>query len=222
MHQDYIMRMIEQMTGFLMRVVMLRKSGKPQEAVEQISEAYGRLTGVDGSLVHALSEEDLIRLLRARGTLDPQRALALAELLREEGHAFDDLDQPAQAVPRYLKALRLYLEMLPDLEELPSGYDPAALDELLERLDPADLPVMTFELLLHHFESIGQFDEAENVLLDHIDANEGDLDAVAFGQDFYRRLLLQPDGALEAGGLPRAEVEDGFTQMTSLLPASGA
>jgi hypothetical protein len=213
MHQDYIMRMIEQMTGFLMRVVMLRKSGKPQEAVEQISEAYGRLTGVDGSLVHALSEEDLIGLLRARGTLDPQRALSLAELLREEGHAYDDLDQPAAAVPRYLKALRLYLEMLPDFEEAPGGYDPAALDDLLERLDPADLPPMTFELLLHHFESSGQFDEAENVLLAQIDAHDEAPDLVAFGQDFYRRLLLQPDAALVEGGLPRAEVEDGLAQL---------
>jgi hypothetical protein len=222
MHQDYIMRMIEQLTGFLMRVVMLRKQGKPQQAVEEIGEAYGKLAGVDGSLVHALSEEDLIALLRARGTLDPQRALTLAELLREEAHAFDDLGQPAAAMPRYLKALRLYLEMLPDLEEIPRGYDPAALDDLMERLDPADLPPITFELLLHHFESVGQYDDAENVLLAHIDAYDENPDAVAFGQDFYRRLLLQPDTVLEAGGLPRDEVEDGLAQLDAMASAPSA
>jgi hypothetical protein len=123
------------------------------------------------------------------------------------------------AMPRYLKALRLYLEMLPDLEEIPRGYDPSALDDLMERLDPADLPPITFELLLHHFESVGQYDEAENVLLAHIDADDENPEAVAFGQDFYRRLLLKPDATLEAGGLPRLEVEDGLAQLATLASA---
>jgi hypothetical protein len=109
--------------------------------------------------------------------------------------------------------------MLPDLEEIPRGYDPSALDDLMERLDPADLPPITFELLLHHFESVGQYDEAENVLLAHIDADDENPEAVAFGQDFYRRLLLKPDATLEAGGLPRLEVEDGLAQLATLASA---
>ena len=119
MHQDYILRMIQQLGGFITAVLQLRKSGRSAEAIQQIEDAYGRFSGLSATLVHAISEDDLVKLLRARGGLDPDRCWALAELLREEALAYDDLGQGSESAPRFLKSLRLYLEVLEEVDDLP-------------------------------------------------------------------------------------------------------
>ncbi len=212
MQQDYIMRMIQQMTGFLVRVLLLRKQGKTEEALAVLTDAYGRLSGLSGSLVHALSEEDLIELLQARGGLNPDRCLALAELLRAEGHVYDDVERFDESYPRYLKALRLYLELRNDADDLPPGLDLSGLDDVIEQLSDYDLPIPTRDRLIAYLEFAGRFDEAENLLLDRLETAGGDevvTDALVL---FYRRLLLKSDSALETGGLPREEVEEGLAR----------
>ncbi|MDP9356255.1 MAG: hypothetical protein M3R02_13420, partial [Chloroflexota bacterium] len=131
--QDYLMRMIPQLSGVLARVAELRAGGKPDEALDEIGDAYGRFAGLNPSLVHVLGDEDLVALLRARGGLDPQRTYALAELLREEAEIYAEGGRLDEALPRDRKALRLYLEVLPELEDAPSPPDLAGLDAVVAR-----------------------------------------------------------------------------------------
>ena len=120
-------------------------------------------------MIHALSEDDLIALLRAQGRLDPERCLGLAELLKEEGHTYDDAERYDESFPRYLKALRLYLEIVGEDEELTETRIPG-LDDVIEQLSGLDLPAATAERLVAYLEESGRFDEAENVLLHRLDA----------------------------------------------------
>ncbi|MDP9366588.1 MAG: DUF6483 family protein [Chloroflexota bacterium] len=211
--QDYLMRMIQQLSGVLARVAGLRADGRPDEALEEIGEAYGRFAGLNPSLVHALSEEDLVALLRARGGLDPQRTYALAELLREEAEIFAEAGRPEEAIPRDRKALRLYLEVLPELEDAPSPPDLAGLDAVLARVDPTAIPTAGRELLLRHYEGVGRFGEAEDLLFDLLDADDHAPETADLARAFYARLLALPDAALEAGNLPREEVEEGRARL---------
>src|SRR5262245_48567365 len=162
MYQDYIMRMVQQFSGFLIRVLRLREEGQTEEALALLADGYGKLVGLPASLVHALSEDDLIALLRAQGRLDPERCLGLAELLREEGHTYDDVERYDESFPRYLKALRLYLEIVGEDEDLAEAKIPG-LDDVIEQLSGLDLPVATAERLVAYLEEAGRFDEAENV-----------------------------------------------------------
>lgn len=217
MHQDYLMRMIQQFSGVLVRVLRLRKEGKTEEALALLTDTYGKLAGLPSSLVHALSEDDLIALLRAQGRLDPERCLGLAELLREEGHAYDDVERYDESFPRYLKALRLYLEIVGEDEELAEERIPG-LEDVIEQLAGLDLPTGTAERLVAYLEEAGQFDQAENALLHRVDAAPEDRVAIDAAVRFYRRLLSRSDAELIVGGLTRDEVMDGLDRLSDQVP----
>ncbi|MGD9713038.1 MAG: hypothetical protein AB7V46_13345, partial [Thermomicrobiales bacterium] len=90
MHQDYIVRMMQQMAIFITRVFRLRTEGEFEQAHAEVLSAYGHLTGLPASLVHGLSEDDLLSMLSSRGELPTDRCIGLAELLREEADIFRD------------------------------------------------------------------------------------------------------------------------------------
>ncbi len=210
--QDYLMRMIQQLSGVLARVAELRAGGKPDEALDEIGDAYGRFAGLNPSLVHVLGDEDLVALLRARGGLDPQRTYALAELLREEAEIYAEGGRLDEALPRDRKALRLYLEVLPELEDAPSPPDLAGLDAVVARLAASDIPRAAQALLLRHYEVAGRYDQAEDLLFDLLDADDAP-ETAELVRAFYVRLLALPDAALRAGNLPREEVEEGLARL---------
>jgi tetratricopeptide (TPR) repeat protein len=210
MQQDYILRMIEQLGVFVRRVTGLKQEGKTEEALQTVGEAFGTMGGLNASLVHALSEDDLINLLRARGAIDSDRCLALGELLREEALIYDDLGQPDEALPRYLKSLRLHLEAFPDPEDTPVELSLSAIEFLVDRIPAPTLSFQTFDRLISFLTDMGNYALAENVLLERHEALPHEDDAFGIGEEFYRAVLDQPDDGIEAGGLSREEAEEGL------------
>jgi tetratricopeptide (TPR) repeat protein len=218
--QDYILRMIQQLSGFVTGMLLLRRSGRSAEAIQQIEDAYGRFSGLSATLVHAISEDDLIQLLRARGGVDPDRAWALAELLREEALAYDELGNQAEAEPRYLKSLRLYLEVLDVIEEMPGVLNVDGLEAVVERVSDLDLTPSTRRRLVEYFTDTGRFDRAENLVLWSVDDPNPARETVEDAAVFYERLHRMADDELERGGLSRDEVEQGLERMLALLDDS--
>lgn len=209
--------MIQQLGGFVTGMLQLRKSGRTVEAIQQIEDAYGRFTGLSGSLIHAISEEDLIQLLRARGGVDPDRAWALAELMREEALAYDELGDEGEATPRYLKSLRLYLEVLEVIEELPGVLSVDGLEEVAERVSDLPLTSSTRLKLVDYFAGTQRFDRAENLVLWSVEAPGATREELEDAVAFYDRLRNLSDLDLERGGLSRDEVEDGLARVLALL-----
>jgi hypothetical protein len=216
MHQDYVLRMIQQMAVFITRVLRLREDGEYEEAIGEITHAYGRMTGLPASMVHALSDKDLIALLTVQSGVAADRCVALAELLREEAQVYDELGNDDEAIPRYLKALRLYLEALADEESLRAA-DIPGLDDVVQRVSWHPVPAGTRQLLLPYLEATGQFDQLENVVtawMDHDDRGE----ARAFAVAMYERLAEVPDSELIVGGLTRGEVMEALAAFTEESP----
>lgn len=215
--QDYILRMIDQLTAVILRIAGFRREGDDEAALAATSGAVGRLTGLSPSLVHALSEEDLVNLLTARGAVDAGRALAVAELLREEAAIYADQGNEAESYPRDLKALRLYLEVLPEIRDAGRG-EPPGLAEVIERLEGYELPPATEARLSAHFEASGHFARAEEALRARLDPADPDPALLDRLRAFYQRLLARPDAELAAGCLPRAEVREAL----AALPAESS
>lgn len=207
MYQDYLLRMIQQLGGFVAGILHLRQGGRNEEALVAIGEGYGRFTGLSASLVHAISEEDLVQLLRARGGIDAERGLALAELLREEAETWDAMGREDESYPRYLKSARLYVELIGSDEEIRSR-DLPGFARAAGRLSSLDLPPATRDLLLPTLEAEGHYDLAENILANW--EGSGDPEAARQAAAFYNRLLDLDDAALIAGGLTRGEVLEGL------------
>jgi len=204
MHQDYVLRMIQQMGVFITRVLRLREDGEYDEALVEITHAYGRLAGLPASLVHAISEDDLIAMMSAQGRMATDRCVALAELLREEGLVYDELGQDEESLPRFLKSLRLFLEALLDTESLRAA-DIPGLDDVVSRTSWYPVSESTRNLLLPYLEETGQFDQLENAVVAWMEHAAGE-QARYFASDLYQRLLEKTDSELIVGGLTRGEV----------------
>jgi len=216
MQQDYILRMIQQLSGFVTGLLQLRKSGRSTEALHQIEDAYGRFTGLSATLIHAISEDDLIQLLRARGGIDPDRAWAMAELMREEALTYDELGNEAEATPRFLKSLRLYLEVLDVIEEMPGVLNVDGLEEVAERVSDLELTASTRSRLVQYYVDTRRFDRAENIVLWNLEAAGESAKAINEGVAFYDELQGLADRDLEEGGLSRDEVDQGLERLLDL------
>ncbi len=210
MHQDYILRMIQQMGLFVTGILKSRKDGNDEQALIDIEGAYGRMTGLHASLVHGLSEDDLVNMMTAQGAIHPERFVAMAILLHEEGDIYSDRDDIAQALPRMQKALRLYLEAWERSDTLREGTIPG-LDQTVSWMAGYPITPETRLLLIEYLEEKGRFDEAENLVLDWVGG--GSDESFEFATSFYTRLLERSDPELMVGGLTRDEVKAGLESL---------
>ena len=206
MHQDYVMRMIAQMTQVLTRVLGLRKDEEFEAALVEINHGYSLLSGLPASLVHGLSEEDLVGLLSAQGRLSGDYCFILAELLHEEGATWDDMGRTEEAEPRFVKSIRLYLEAVSeDDEHADTERDLSGLDDSISRVSPYSIPPATRPMLFRYLESTGHYDRMENILVAWRDKTESP-EAEEALRAFYDRMLEKSAVELIVGGLTRDEV----------------
>jgi hypothetical protein len=215
MQQDYLLRMIQQFGGFIATVLNMHKNGKTDEALEQLSDAYGKFSGLSPTLVHALSEEDLVQLLHSRGGIDPQRCWALAELLREEALIYDDLGKTSESTPRFIKSLRLYLEVIEEIDDLPKLLNVTGIEQIIDRIDEFNLPRVTRERTIEYLERSGRLDIAENIVSWSLEWPDPDGTRLEDAEAFYQRLLKRPDADLIAAGMTRDEVIESHARLGS-------
>ncbi|HRA49330.1 MAG TPA: DUF6483 family protein [Thermomicrobiales bacterium] len=220
MQQDWLLRMIQQISSFVAGIKKLRQKGEWAAVHATVEDGIGRYVGLNPSLVHAISEDDLIQLLSTRSGVNLDRWWALAELLREEAIALDAQGDSAGAERAFAKSLRLSLEVLNESEEVPSYLDVTELEMVIERMLDKPLTMATRRELTGYLVATVRYDQAENVVLWAVDEDRAE--AAYDAHAFYERLSKIDDATLEAGGLSRDEVHDGlirFTDATGSLPA---
>lgn len=210
-----MLRMIQQFGGFVAAVIKLHQNKQSDEALEELTQGYGRFTGISPTLIHALSEEDLVQLLHSRGGIDPQRCWMMAELLREEATVYDDLGQTAESTPRFIKSLRLYLEVIEEVDDLPDVLNVSGIEEIIARIDELDLPRETRERSIEYLERSGRLDIAENIVAWSLESSGPVGSRLEDAREFYRRLSRRPDADLIAAGMTRAEVIESQARLES-------
>jgi hypothetical protein len=135
--------------------------------------------------------------------------------LKESGDAARQNGDTQRASAIYLKALHLVLDLLKreGLIDLPE-YTPK-IEVFVESLGDETLPPSTYAMLMHYYESIGNFAKAEDYLYALRETTEESRELNQFARSFYDRLMLKDDLQLERGGLPRAEIEEERTRLIS-------
>lgn len=108
--EDYLMRLVRRFTSALARIAGLKTSEQYPQALEAIDQAYQEIFGVNSQFVFVLSEKDLVNLMKTGGTLDPDKAIVMAGLLKEEAECYERQHRGKESRPRYLKAVNLLLE----------------------------------------------------------------------------------------------------------------
>lgn len=210
--QDYVLRAIQDMTAFLTRVVQLRREQRDEDALLLLADQTSNISGIPPSLIYALSDDDLIETLQARGALEATRLYVLAELFREEGSIYVDRGEQAEALLRLSKGARLYAEALGRSEGDDSLPSLIGVRSLLESTHAADLPTPTLRMLIEELLRRDQFEMVDNILYELLQEQSGD-DVSSLLAEGYRSMLRASDEQLAAAGLGRGEIEASLSQV---------
>ena len=213
--RDYILRMIEEFFQILSRIKSLKTSQQWDQAGDELEQGFQRLVGAGAETVSKLSETELLAsVIRGESTLAVQdKTLILTSLLKEAGDVATGQGRIPEARAFYLKGLHLLLQT-PVSEELSGqpGFVPKV-ELFVQSLSDSPLPLPTLAMLMHHYESGGQFAKAEDALFSMVDLEPNNPALLEFGLTFYQRLQHQPDSVLDFGELPRAELESGAAEL---------
>jgi hypothetical protein len=207
------MRLIEQFSLVMARILFRKKSHQYDEALFEIGNCCGQLLGLDVRQVHSLSDGELIEWLKIGGNFDAEKCLILAELLKEEAEIQDLVGRidKQQLHMKYSKSFSLYLEALNHDKDLGTGQVMRDIRTVAEKLDVSNLSLHLKFKMFRFFEVTGDFGRAEDLLYELLEANYPD--GPKEGLAFYKRILKKSDDELNAGNLPRSEVEEGLLSL---------
>lgn len=212
--RDYLMRQFDLLALVLGRVLQLLKERKPAEALQAIDEEIERLSGLDAYTLSHLTHNDLITGPAVGETAAESRArrLVLAALLARAGEIYAAQEDEEAAYRCTLGALDLCLETDTGEESEPLPPEIPTVADLVTALDGYALPPAIHLRLFRYYEMNGDYADAEDLLFEMLDAEADSPELQTLAVEFYRRLLTYSDDALEAGNLPRAEVEAGLAE----------
>lgn len=207
LQRDYILRMVEQLVQALARIAGRRKQGEEVRFEQELDDFAKSAFGMSLDLLAGVPDDELQKLFMRDRLPDYDRIALLARALWERCR-LDEVQGPTG--PKARKALRLLAAVgrRTDPRSLEAHREAfVALVSAFEKAPPT--PTILHDLWLS-CEALGLYARAEDKLY-ALDALEPLVHA-APGEAFYRRLLENDDDNLEAGGLPRDEVEDGLTR----------
>lgn len=217
-NKDYILRMAEKFGRALAIILHLRKYNKHEEALIYVDDLLLQMTGLTSRFINSVSDEMLIQAISPLGALNVDKCLWIAVLLKAEGEIYEEIGNSNESYYRYLKSLHLYLLALS--HEATKQQDTTFyndIQELLNKLEDYELPLSMNEMLFPYYEQMGEYDKAENILFEVLEANSVDNAFFKRGKAFYERLRVKDDADLLLGNFSREEVEEGSAQLQAHL-----
>jgi hypothetical protein len=135
--RDYIMRMIEQLTQVLLRVLALKEEKEYPKALEELHLGGTRMLGVDWPFFSRLGSETMIEILNRRAEMDRRVFAVAADLLMAEADILRLEENEDEAWMRMVNAFSLYCEALKgqDTEDVR-----AKAFRVLDEIDGYELP----------------------------------------------------------------------------------
>jgi len=215
--RDYIMRMLTSFTAVVARLMGLKKDIKHDQVFVVVNETLEKYFRMNSKMLQALSDQNLLDLLSNNEELDNEKAITIAFLLKAEGESYEAIGNITECYKRYLTSLTLYLAAVQNDAVLDGINLDLEIEELLGLLQGYEIPAAHNLRLFDYFNKSEQYDAAENMLFELIEAdvtadNKLPVDISQKGLKFYKKLLLLHDAELIAGGLPRIEVIEGLEQ----------
>ena len=213
--RDYILRMIEEFMQVLARINALKREQLWQEAGNVIDDEFKRLVGCGAQALMQLSDTELLaKIIQGAPTqVLHQKAQLLTTLFKEAGDVATAQNRIEEGRSCYLKGINLLLETL-------AHSDPSDFPDFVPRvetfviaLQDAPLPLTTQARLMQHYEQVGAFGKAEDVLFAMLESEPNEPGLLNFGISFYQRTARQSDASLSDGNLPRAEVNAGLAEL---------
>jgi hypothetical protein len=213
LRQDYIIRQIEQLVRFVARLLRLLRQESDQQVGDEIDSGLRNLSGLSLELINTLSLRGLLDMMRSGEKTDVFRCLAVAELLAIHAEVTSRRGDDRSALTARVKALTLYLEALVTFRHPALAEPEDRARRLIRLLSDIELPRETMIRICRYYLSVGRFADAEDILFEMIESGSGGPATVTEGISMLEGLLERSDSELEAGNLPRDEVEEALEQL---------
>ena len=210
--------MAEKFGRALAIILHLRKYNKHEEALIYVDDLLLQMTGLTSRFINSVSDEMLIQAISPLGALNVDKCLWIAVLLKAEGEIYEEIGNSNESYYRYLKSLHLYLLALSHettMQQDTTLYND--IQELLNKLEDYELPLSMNEMLFPYYEQMGEYDKAENLLFEVLEADSVDNAFFERGNAFFERLRAKDDADLLLGNFSREEVEEGSAQLQAHL-----
>ncbi|WP_376793704.1 DUF6483 family protein [Thermogemmatispora sp.] len=215
-NRDYILRIIEQFSRILARVLFLRQTNQYQEVLALLDELFRQTVGLNSDFLLAVPEEMLLALVKRIDLLDVEKCLWIALLFKLEGDTYQDLERYEESFPRYQRSLRLFLEaILPEENPRQSDFF-AEVEELLTLLSRYELPASLLRRIMLYYEKTGRYAQAEDTLFEALEAPDSSSEIFEEGLAFYARLRGKSSAELRAGNFSLEEIEEGLADLRRL------
>ncbi|WP_438349116.1 DUF6483 family protein [Paenibacillus sp. FA6] len=207
---DYVLRMIDDMTQMIAKVFDLKKERKFTEALWEIDELLSTRFFMNSRLLNSLPTEEITNMCTFGDAVESDKLQGVAYLLFEEGKIYSEQGQIDEGLTRYMKALHLFLVADHHGANNELINLPHQIQNILKAVDGYRLPLRTELLLYAYQEKVGNYAEAENGLFRLLE--QGGIDPEE-GLLFYERLKEKDDERLEQGRLPRSELGEGLMEI---------
>ncbi len=213
--QDYVLRLVEQLSQALGQILGFRKRGQYEAALGVLDQISRQFVGLSADSLLQLSADELSGLVAfdQSAEIAYEKCVLMATLLKQQGAICAEQGRVEASVDCYLKALHLLLVALMAGNQVPRpDYAPKVAD-LVADLDACIIPTATNLLLMQYYEQTGAYARAEDTLFEMLAGEPGNAELIAIGLAFYERLSRQSDEALVAGNFTRAEIEAGRAEL---------
>jgi hypothetical protein len=214
--KSYSFTKIENYPAFLDSIEDLREEKKYSEILELTNDFLVSHYSYSSTELNALTGEEIFDLIETQQGTDQEKWPCIADVLVEEGDAFEAQNLREKAARRYDKALLILMELCRRESTTFTLANHTRIEDIFSKIVIFDLPLSTKLRLFHYLEDRKKFATAEDVLFNMIEESGRDLSIREQGIKFFERLLAMPDSELEKGNLPREEAEEGLVRIKNI------
>jgi len=210
---DYVMRMIEQLSAVIGQIIGLKNQKKFKESQEILNTTLKRYLGLNLQSLDILSYKDLIRIISAGEKPDSEKCIILAELLKQESGIYEAQGNYINAYSLQLKSLNILIEVLLADADVYSEQYLDKINEIINLVKVYEIPSNTKGLLFQFYELTGSYDKAEDVFFEWLESEKNSKDIINKGIAFYKRLMNKGEEELIEGNLPVNEVVESLNKL---------
>ncbi|KLU60195.1 hypothetical protein CEB3_c36260 [Peptococcaceae bacterium CEB3] len=211
--KDYFMKIVEQFSTAIARIMGLKAEGKIEESQEVLDEILTNFTGLSKEVLGVLPFGILIEKVSGNRQTNGEKALMLAELLSQQANIYEIEEKTSEAKNLYFKSLNIRITIALDGDTELFEQNKDKINQLMDKLRRSVLPKESKLLLFKYYEHVKDYARAEDVLFELMDENEVNDDLLAQGTAFYKRLVDTDPIELEKGNLPIDEVLEGLANL---------
>jgi hypothetical protein len=210
--KDFIMRMIQQLSNFIAKIITNKNAENYDEALRNIDSAFENILGLNFNLLDTLSADDIAELLGISKdkSMGSMKCVVAARLLKEKAEVQKVLKKDdSVTLLYYQKALILYLHGMPNMgyseQDTTTYYDD--IEYIADKLGSSISAELMYKLFCI-YRSNERYDKAENWLFR---LNEAQYPGILnIGRAFFKELSTVDEHKLRSGNMTKEEIDEGL------------